>query len=65
MSLALRDQLCSLALSLILVSRATPQSQSSSVEAVMAGDLKLLQPTFRIGIPIIMCFSAFLGLAVI
>jgi len=29
----------------------------------MAGNLKLLPPTFRIGFPVIMCFSAFLGLA--
>jgi transposase IS66 family protein len=33
--------------------------------AVMAGALKLLPPTFRIGFPVIMWFSAFVGLAVI
>ena len=33
--------------------------------AVMAGAMKLLPPTFRIRFPVIMWFSAFVGLAVI
>ena len=31
----------------------------------MASNLNLLPPTFRIGFQVIMCFSAFLGLAII
>jgi hypothetical protein len=49
----------------ILPGAATADNFLRTQEAVMAGDLNWLPPTFRIGFPIIMCFSAFLGLAVI
>jgi hypothetical protein len=44
---------------------ATSDNFLRTQDAVMAGNLKLIPPTFRIGFPVVMCFSAFLGLAII